>query len=216
MRGAVTWAAARLPQRACARVFAPSAPSSSSSSSRRAARAWLRGDGLRVRVCVRARAGMETQGLAPGCGVARAGERSQCGVHVCAHGGQGPGMCAPVRTRRTGAQVACAFVRTGGSVCVHLCAHGKRMRVYAHGCVCTYENAHMDESERLCACVSAQRGKGPSVCRCTWVYLLECVHTGRKRVDFVATGVYVHTWRRGTGVPTCRCAHLEEEGRLGV
>lgn len=68
----------------------------------------------------------------------------------------------------------------------------------------------------MCACVSAQRGKGPAVCLCTWGYLLKCVHTGRKRFDFVATGVYVHTWRRGTGVPTCRYAHLEEEGRLGV
>lgn len=99
---------------------------------------------------------METQGLAPGCGVARAGVRSQWGVHVCAHGGQGPGMCAPVRTRRTGAQIACAFVRTGGSVCIHLCAHGKRMRVYAHvgkePWMCTYEYAHMDESGRMSVC----------------------------------------------------------------
>lgn len=126
MRGAVTWAAAWLPQRACARFRAFGALLLLPPGGPRLAR---RGMGCACAcVCAR-RAEMETQGLAPACGVKRAGERSQWGVHVCAHGRLGPEMCARVRTRRTGAQVACAFVRRGGSVCVHLCAHGKLMRV---------------------------------------------------------------------------------------
>lgn len=116
VRGAVTWAAARLPQRACARVFAPSAPSSSSSSSRRAARAWLRGDGLRVRVCVRAPSGDGDRGTG-------------AGLRRCARGGEEPVRCARVRTR-TGAGDACTCAHTEdrGPGCVCICAHrGQRV-----------------------------------------------------------------------------------------
>lgn len=91
---------------------------------------------MRVRVCVRA-----GQGLAPVRGGARAGKKSRCDVHMCAHGGlRLECVCTIVRTCETGQGVV--HTEEGSLVCAPVNMRAQisgRPAVCVRRCICTQE-----------------------------------------------------------------------------